>query len=88
MDIKIIDIIDQRQEGSKILGKALIEINEKMKLWFSIIKNKHGKPYCLPASININGKFMPSFELSDLAKNSKFCFSVTHAVTEDERFEC
>ena len=68
MEIKIIDFIETQRENSKLIGKLLVSVSSKVRIWFTVLKDKHNKPFCLPVSINIEGKYFAAFVLSDASK--------------------
>ena len=88
MEIKIIDFIETQRENSKLIGKLLVSVSSKVRIWFTVLKDKHNKPFCLPVSINIEGKYFAAFVLSDASKAQKLNFAVTHAFVESGRWKC
>lgn len=59
--IKILKFEEKEDQSSFLKGHILIEVSQKMRLWFSLFYSKEGKPFCKPANSYISNSWLPTF---------------------------
>lgn len=83
MNIEILEFERLKNPETSFLGHALISVNGKMKVWFSVFKNKHGNYFVAIPSVKIKGEFTPAFSFTDTATAKKLCIQIVEQMTSE-----
>ena len=86
MEVEILKIVRNENSESIKLADVEAEVKRRMKLWFTILKNKKGYPFCVPTKAKVQDEWLPAFQLSDELHMKRLCNEVLKKTLEKEAF--
>ena len=76
MKIKILSFEKVKNPSTSLFGHASVDVEEKMKMWFAIIRTEKGEYHAMIPNIRVKNEWVPAFSLRHKSTEIKLCRDV------------